>query len=438
MTNKIQKFKPNFWPALKVKEDQLPIPFNGCVKKAAFAIGAWADGYASLSRNEIHLKERNPIPMKVEGYAWKTAAKVVSYILTFFTLPIFALIAKALYKDYCSKNIEVKIQPSSNKEVEDKEIPENELDKNKKESHNQSALTSTPISTPTIPPTLSPTTTLSSPNQEDNLSQKTKSSSLKSVENIETQAALEVNKIIKSYKIGKTVIHVKERINSTGGITKDDAEVLVNAANHSLVGQGTAGVCADFYQDAGQEIFDECTEIKEATIQRIKSLENDSKEKSEEQKKAIQEFMLGIVPPAFTAMTTSGKLKQSKAVIHAVGPKNSDDKKEELMKQVIENCLKMSTGFFGSGTDFLYSKKLPKNPTYRSIAFPAISTGIYGYKIAEAAPIVAKTVDDFIQKFPDALDSIHFVFLNRNEDSAQTAKGFLTAFDAQFSKKSEI
>lgn len=222
-----EKYK--FCPALIIDEKVLPKE----ISRTAMAFGAWADRYVSFSRHEFHLKKDRLRKIEVESYAWKTAFKILSYVLSLFILPALALISKAIYKDFCSENI-------------------------KSYYHKPKV----------------------------------------------------VNKVFASYKIDKTKISLK-----TGSVTQDMSDVLVNAANSNLL--AGAGVCGAFNKDAGKEIFDECTHIK-------KALNKDS------------------IPVGHAVMTTSGALKHTQAVIHAVGPQGSDAEREKLMADVINNSLKDS------------------------------------------------------------------------------------------------
>lgn len=71
--------------------------------KFLFKFMWWADKYASLSRTEFKLAYEDRLQeIRVDGYAWKTALKVISYILTLGILPAVAFCAKILYKELCA------------------------------------------------------------------------------------------------------------------------------------------------------------------------------------------------------------------------------------------------------------------------------------------------------------------------------------------------
>ena len=93
----------SFCPALIIDRNEQPKN----ISRKAWKFGAWADQYASLSNQEVHTKNGRTKILPVDGYARKTALKIVSFVLTLFILPMIALIAKALYKNFCSKQIKL-------------------------------------------------------------------------------------------------------------------------------------------------------------------------------------------------------------------------------------------------------------------------------------------------------------------------------------------
>lgn len=138
-----------------------------------------------------------------------------------------------------------------------------------------------------------------------------------------------------------------------GDITKQDTDAIVNAANASLMGGG--GVDGAIHRAGGDAILDECKEIRRTR------------------------FPNGL-PTGEAVITTGGKL-QALYVIHTVGPiyGQNDGKDAELLANCYHNSLTLA---------------VEKNLT--SIAFPAISTGVFGYPLAEAARISSKTIENFL------------------------------------------
>lgn len=148
-----------------------------------------------------------------------------------------------------------------------------------------------------------------------------------------------------------------------GDITKQKVDAIVNAANSSLMGGG--GVDGAIHRAGGSAILEDCRKII-----------------------AKQ----GSCKTGEAVITTAGNLP-AKFVIHTVGPVWNNGKNNEAEK--LANCYRNSL-------DLALENKI------ESIAFPNISTGIYGYPKREAATIAIKTVSDLLQNNPD-LPEVYFV-----------------------------
>ena len=146
-----------------------------------------------------------------------------------------------------------------------------------------------------------------------------------------------------------------------GDVTKIKADAIVNAANSSLMGGG--GVDGAIHRAGGPTILEECRKI----IARQ-----------------------GSCKTGEAVITTAGNLP-AKFVIHTVGPVWNGGKKNEanLLAACYENSLKLAT-----------------KHNLTTIAFPNISTGIYGYPKEEAARIAINAV----RQFPDQNDLITKVY----------------------------
>lgn len=125
-------------------------------------------------------------------------------------------------------------------------------------------------------------------------------------------------------------------------ITKETTEAIVNAANSSLLGGG--GVDGAIHRAGGPAILEECRRI-------------------------VAE--IGRLPAGRAALTTGGRLP-AKYVVHTVGPIYSGGKRGE--KETLASCYRESI-------------RIADEHGIRSLAFPAISTGAYGYPVDEAAAI---------------------------------------------------
>ncbi|MFX1313454.1 MAG: macro domain-containing protein [Promethearchaeota archaeon] len=131
-----------------------------------------------------------------------------------------------------------------------------------------------------------------------------------------------------------------------GDITEITTDVIVNAANAQLkLGGGVAGAIR---RKGGPKIQEECDKIGGT-------------------------FVGGAV------MTTGGNLKADH-VIHAVGPRMGEGNEDEKLRNATLNSL-----------------KLMDDHNLKTIAFPAISTGIFGYPIEKCAKIMISTVKDYLR-----------------------------------------
>jgi len=148
-----------------------------------------------------------------------------------------------------------------------------------------------------------------------------------------------------------------------GDITGEETDAIVNAANSRLA--GGAGVDGAIHRAGGPSIMEECRKI-------------------------------GGCPTGQAVITTGGSLK-AKYVIHTVGPVYQGGVKGEA------NLLKGA---------HLESLKLASAKRLKSIAFPAISTGVYGYPLNEAAHIALKTAIDYLNEHSD-IELVRFVLFGR-------------------------
>ena len=158
----------------------------------------------------------------------------------------------------------------------------------------------------------------------------------------------------------------------TGDITRCDVDAIVNAANSSLLGGG--GVDGAIHRAAGPDLVHECRLLGGCKTGRAK--------------------------------ITKGYRLPARHIIHTVGPvwRGGGNGEPELLASCYRAALDVA-----------------RLNGLRSVAFPAISTGIFGYPMAEAAQVAAAIVADRLRAEPGAFERIVFVCFDRQATEAFAA-----------------
>lgn len=151
-----------------------------------------------------------------------------------------------------------------------------------------------------------------------------------------------------------------------GDITEQKTDAIVNAANSSLLGGG--GVDGAIHRAGGPDILQECLKIRDKQ---------------------------GGCETGEAVITTGGNL-QAKYVIHTVGPvwRGGGSGEPELLANCHRNSLQLAA-----------------ENGVKTISFPGISTGVYGYPLEKAAPVALETVIGFLRS-DDRFEEVVFVLYN--------------------------
>ena len=166
------------------------------------------------------------------------------------------------------------------------------------------------------------------------------------------------------YQNGKSQINIVK-----GSVVDMHVDAIVNAANSSLLGGG--GVDGAIHRAAGPGLLEECRQLHGCKCGEAK-------------------------------ITGAYNIKNTKHIIHTVGPIYSGSAQDaELLSSCYRNSLDLALAN-GCG----------------SIAFPGISTGVYGYPIDEAARISSDTVMRWIDAHPDVAMDVYFCCFRDRETDA--------------------
>lgn len=162
----------------------------------------------------------------------------------------------------------------------------------------------------------------------------------------------------------KVIINKSDLEVVQGDITQQDIEAIGNAANSALAGGG--GVDGAIHRAGGPTLMAE-----------------------------LKDKYKGC--PTGSAVITGGGNLKAKYVIHAVGPRYSGSPKDaDLLSGAYRKSLELCT-----------------QHKISSVAFPSISTGIYGYPVEEASRVALKTIIDYLKDHPE-IKLVRFVLFDSN------------------------
>lgn len=157
-----------------------------------------------------------------------------------------------------------------------------------------------------------------------------------------------------------------------GSVVDMHVDAIVNAANESLLGGG--GVDGAIHRAAGPELLKECRTLHGC-------------------------------PTGMAKITGAYNIRNAEYIIHTVGPVYSGTTQDAcLLASCYRNSLELALGY-----------------RCKNIAFPGISTGIYGYPIKEAAKISLNEVDRWLKEHPDAAIEVYFCCFRDEEFAAYEA-----------------
>lgn len=180
--------------------------------------------------------------------------------------------------------------------------------------------------------------------------------------------------------LGTDIIFNKTRLTLVrGDITREEVDAIVNAANSSLMGGG--GVDGAIHRAGGPAILEECKEIRKRQ---------------------------GQCPAGQAVITGGGNLK-AKYVIHTVGPiwRGGNGGEPQTLAGAYRNSLKLAA-----------------EAGAKSVAFPSISTGAYGYPVDKAATVALSAVKQFCEE-NDAVSEVRFILFDE-----RTLEAYKAALDA--------
>jgi O-acetyl-ADP-ribose deacetylase len=170
--------------------------------------------------------------------------------------------------------------------------------------------------------------------------------------------------ILQSFLGGRVTVRV-------GDITRQNVDVIVNAANSSLLGGG--GVDGAIHRVGGPAILEACRTLRSTSHRE------------------------GLA--AGSAVSTSAGELAAREVIHTVGPTRHGSEKPDAA--TLAACYRNTL-------------ELAATNGAKSVAFPAIATGVYGYPPEKAAPVVSRTIEKFLETNTQITD-VRLIFYTQRD-----------------------
>ena len=170
-----------------------------------------------------------------------------------------------------------------------------------------------------------------------------------------------------SVSVGSTVLRLVQ-----GDLTEQATDAIVNAANSTLLGGG--GVDGAIHRRGGTAILDACKRMRSTTHP-------------------------DGLPTGEAVTTTAGRLA-ARRVVHTVGPvwRGGHAQEAALLANAYRNSLRAAAG-----------------EGLRTIAFPSISTGAYGYPIERAARVALHTIIEELRAHPERFDEVRLVLFSQRD-----------------------
>lgn len=202
--------------------------------------------------------------------------------------------------------------------------------------------------------------------------------------------------LLKNVNISKSLDAVKTQIETKGGkkdflitlgdLTEADVDAIVCPANPGFEYAGFGGIQVAIASKSGMETFDEAEKIAKELVKSGKGV------------KSSDDELVGV-PTGFAAATTSGKLERIKSIIHVNNMR--EDKKPVCDEGVVKQC---ATNVMAEADRI----------GMKSVAFPAIGTGVWGVSLEDSLRGVVKGVKDYYDTVPASkINKVSYVVYNQ-------------------------